>query len=561
MQSVDRDVSSLTKKQRLRLLTLDAPELLAVASDVRQKEVAMELGEVIAPLRAFLASEDVAGLYAISPEAADDASAEESTALLVERETVFVEYLHSKEQLLSSYLTNLMFLMSMHAEGLPTRSHPVMKQLLELQYTLRKMAVLDAMFEEDTRLLLGILVKHQEVLEAQSKKKKKGGAVTTSTLETDFKELRETIARSQRCYLASPEEHMSSSQIKTSDDSESGGDDMDASESSEDEYESYVRDEEAAMNNISGTRRKRRAEKESDSSGDSDSENDIADIGETPDALGFDSAPSAEQRRVKKQALKMSLDAFGEAHAKDVARRNKGGTDDVLAVAAPKSGIVSKHQVSDDQDEDEPRDKRRRKDAGQETGDSYVDGYDPAAMDKLRGVLQSMYSGGEIPTRQRRPAPGAEDADVDPGGDSDVEGGAELYEAFAGNKKSFLKEKSSHYRPEARTGSMFDLEAVDISKGRKNRNKKPSEQTDDSAGPTKRAATYEMMKNKGLTPHRKKENRNPRVKKRIAYDKALVARRGQVREVNTSGVNTATAYSGETTGIKANLSRSRRIST
>ena len=64
------------------------------------------------------------------------------------------------------------------------------------------------------------------------------------------------------------------------------------------------------------------------------------------------------------------------------------------------------------------------------------------------------------------------------------------------------------------------------------------------------------MKNRGLTPHRKKENKNPRVKKRHAYEKALVRRKGQVREVIEGG---AAAYGGELTWIKANLSRSRKI--
>ena len=47
----------------------------------------------------------------------------------------------------------------------------------------------------------------------------------------------------------------------------------------------------------------------------------------------------------------------------------------------------------------------------------------------------------------------------------------------------------------------------------------------------KRAATWEIMKNKGLTPHRKKANRNPRVKKKEQYDKKVKARKGQVRDV------------------------------
>lgn len=45
----------------------------------------------------------------------------------------------------------------------------------------------------------------------------------------------------------------------------------------------------------------------------------------------------------------------------------------------------------------------------------------------------------------------------------------------------------------------------------------------------KRAITYAMAKNKGLTPHRKKEQRNPRVKHRNKYRKAKVRRKGAVR--------------------------------
>ena len=44
----------------------------------------------------------------------------------------------------------------------------------------------------------------------------------------------------------------------------------------------------------------------------------------------------------------------------------------------------------------------------------------------------------------------------------------------------------------------------------------------------KRAITYQIAKNKGLTPHRKKEQRNPRVKHRNKYRKAKIRRRGAV---------------------------------
>lgn len=44
----------------------------------------------------------------------------------------------------------------------------------------------------------------------------------------------------------------------------------------------------------------------------------------------------------------------------------------------------------------------------------------------------------------------------------------------------------------------------------------------------KRAITYQMAKNKGLTPYRKKEQRNPRVKHRNKYRKAKIRRKGAV---------------------------------
>jgi len=44
----------------------------------------------------------------------------------------------------------------------------------------------------------------------------------------------------------------------------------------------------------------------------------------------------------------------------------------------------------------------------------------------------------------------------------------------------------------------------------------------------KRAITYQMAKNRGLTPYRKKELRNPRVKHRNKYRKAKIRRKGAV---------------------------------
>lgn len=71
----------------------------------------------------------------------------------------------------------------------------------------------------------------------------------------------------------------------------------------------------------------------------------------------------------------------------------------------------------------------------------------------------------------------------------------------------------------------------------------------------KRAITYQMKKNKGLMPTRKKEQRNPRVKHRNKFRKAQIRRKGAVREVRTE-IN---RYGGEISGIKASVAKGIKI--
>jgi U3 small nucleolar RNA-associated protein 3 len=65
-----------------------------------------------------------------------------------------------------------------------------------------------------------------------------------------------------------------------------------------------------------------------------------------------------------------------------------------------------------------------------------------------------------------------------------------------------------------------------------------------------------IMKNRGLVAHKPKINRNPRVKKREQYRKALIRRKGAVREIRTEEGH---VYGGESTGIKSGISRSRKL--
>ena len=71
-----------------------------------------------------------------------------------------------------------------------------------------------------------------------------------------------------------------------------------------------------------------------------------------------------------------------------------------------------------------------------------------------------------------------------------------------------------------------------------------------------RKANYQILKNKGLTAHKKKEYRNPRVRKRKQYERMSKRIKGQIRQVRTGETD---RYGGEDTGIRSDLARSRKM--
>ncbi|ROT38491.1 hypothetical protein SODALDRAFT_333086 [Sodiomyces alkalinus F11] len=73
----------------------------------------------------------------------------------------------------------------------------------------------------------------------------------------------------------------------------------------------------------------------------------------------------------------------------------------------------------------------------------------------------------------------------------------------------------------------------------------------------KRRITYAIEKNKGLAPRRKKENRNPRVKKKMQYD----AKQKKLRSMKATfkGGEPRGGYGGELSGISTHVVRSRKL--
>ncbi|MFT7814197.1 something about silencing protein 10 [Arapaima gigas] len=100
-----------------------------------------------------------------------------------------------------------------------------------------------------------------------------------------------------------------------------------------------------------------------------------------------------------------------------------------------------------------------------------------------------------------------------------------------------------------------ELEKSLKQKKRKRPQPKELEEEEDVNPDGKRGITYQMAKNKGLTPKRKKIDRNPRVKHREKFRRAKIRRRGQVQEVRKE----MERYGGEISGIRAGVKKSIKL--
>ncbi|XP_068831473.1 something about silencing protein 10 [Capricornis sumatraensis] len=147
----------------------------------------------------------------------------------------------------------------------------------------------------------------------------------------------------------------------------------------------------------------------------------------------------------------------------------------------------------------------------------------------------------------------------------------------AGKRELNLKAKSMKTKPKSVSetsaaalavrdlsdDSDFDEEAAlkyykEMEERQKLKRKKEENSTEEKAledQNAKRAITYQIAKNRGLTPRRKKIDRNPRVKHREKFRKAKIRRRGQVREVRREEQR----YTGELSGIRAGVKKSIKL--
>lgn len=158
------------------------------------------------------------------------------------------------------------------------------------------------------------------------------------------------------------------------------------------------------------------------------------------------------------------------------------------------------------------------------------DGWGEADEKDWRDVMgQPMASSSSSPRRR------------DDGGEDDEDDAADYYDLVTSSRKRQKAEAKAEY-DEARNAERFALmETEELEDGQH------------------RGITRQIEKNKGLTPHRPKVSRNPRVKKRLKYEQAK-KKLGSRQAVFKGGQSSLKGgYGGEASGISTHLVKSRKL--
>lgn len=266
-------------------------------------------------------------------------------------------------------------------------------------------------------------------------------------------------------------------------------------------------DEEDDMSDIQSEQESEHFDEEEFAGFDEEEEEEKARIADIEEE--FKSLKKASKKR-KRQAMEDfgELDALDELDMEDKLVKKKSIRDYIAKIESKQAKNTNKYQGDSDlpyreRTKQEPKGVAQPTDKSADLDDADWDEDDAAAANEIRNGKA----------------------------DSDEEYYADIVAAKRANKQAKLEEYETS-RPE-----ILDRD-VGVDDGQK------------------RLASYKILKNRGLTPHRKKENRNARVKNRMKYDKKM-KKLSSTRAVYKAP---ASNYGGEMSGVKTNIVKSVKLS-
>ena len=464
-----------------------------------------------------------------------------------------VDYLEMKQQLLLSYCLNIVFYLSMKSAGKSLRHHPVMKQLLKLRYAMEKMHALDGKlkYQVDRLVKLSEGSLSKDELKAGLLKPNLSSFLSRTAEDSDEEEDEEADRRP-------PQQKKTRRPVDSEDEEDDDEDAMDQSDDEDEEggevYRAPKMSSTPYPNEREEEKNDRRLERKRNKLRNSELMESIREeFGTTPEmssSTGLNSANSGDLKRLedeRTERLKFEEERFvrttlSRKEKKDIKKRLREANridnfddigdyqdiEELSKLAQPATTVASSSAGSDRLAAAQSAASAKALEKALRVFGTGGDKKKSSALDLLAAEFGGRGDDeDEGVSRKRRKAPRPDE-------DEEAAGGENIFDDFIDKKKEFLAKKKEHYTAEPRFGGV-------------------QEEVEDG---NKRAISYEILKNRGLTAHKKKSNRNARVKKREAYEKAVKSRKGQVREVIT-GMDGQ--YGGEAHGIKANLSRSRKM--
>ncbi|KAJ3068678.1 hypothetical protein HDU98_008193 [Podochytrium sp. JEL0797] len=484
------------------------------------------------------------------------------------------KYLELKYRLVLAYLTNILFYLTMRANppsnltGDQVQSHPVTKVIANLAQVLARLEKrVEGRKDEKAEA---------EKLKKKANKKSIAAAPTVEEPETEgFVNLLDRISDFVDSRLDGDDEgdFDSDEDDEDMDDTTNGFIDDEAEEDSQEEEDSDAEEEEDMLNEeemrevLATLKAEKKSSKKSSKAQpvvESEDEEEVEEEEEEFEIPEFHSTkPVAAAASKGKKSKKSARDSdFGEVDLNDVDMGDKGDRKRALQFHVKRiDQDISKRAryINGTGDEDIPlRDKwgklvplkpeETKPDASAiffgeapkkkpAKDDDLEDKQDPSALDDedYHGEFYHGYDDEDEASTKRKRGDAAEGDEA--GGDEDDEALA-YYNAVANAKmaKKDAKEgKFQAYKKSLEGDIYYD--------------------DNDMSDPTKKRSTgWTIDANKGLTPRRKKEDRNSRVKIRNKFAtklKKLSSIKAIVKDKSKLGT-----YRGETTGIKANLAKS-----
>ncbi|KAI8823009.1 Sas10 C-terminal domain-containing protein [Fimicolochytrium jonesii] len=514
VEVVSKDTSSLPQEELVKIAEASIPDIVGLLAEFRERWE--ECREVVGPTLK----------WSCKPE---DGSIKSGIARAR-------EYLELKYRLLVTYSTNVAFYLSLRANppaGVNVQSHPVVQSLVQLRELLANLeARVEGKVDSDD----------DESSEADSdedaaaqRKRRKRRRKEKRRLRRGMPDLQADIEA-----LISGEVEVEELEVEEQEDADEG------LEEESEEFEApktKLAKKTKAAREVNGKKSAKQYEIPEESyvpigkdkkkkSVQAKAARQIAnDFGESNEIDELD----IDDKIARKRSLKFHVTKVDQAITARQKRlaRNAGGDDDIPyrdkfgkliipGAEQPETKAVQPSRLFGKPDDLE--------------NNSDNEGADMGGLDNGFGEMPDFDK--EAPAKGRKRTRG-DDAEEDDAPEVDEDALA-YYENIASAKKQKKSEKDDRIRVEkevaAEMSRFDDPDAMEETR--------------------KRPATYKILSNKGLTPYRPKEARNPRVKKRMRFEQAQKKLKSFKRVVQKES---KAGYAGETTGIKKDLARSVRF--